>query len=95
MKTILPILLSIALIGAGCATSSDREARCESYAAIYAAYSAASAARESISSEEIAAAAAAAAFLSLYCGWSSPSPTPGSRGPAPVDRNGVPIILPP
>lgn len=95
MKTqLIPILLASALIAAGCANAPDRAARCESYAAIYSAYLAASAARE-VGSEEIAAAAAAAAFLSLYCGWSSPKPTPGSRGPAPVDQNGVPIILPP
>lgn len=95
MKTqFLPILLASAIVAAGCASAPDRAARCESYAAIYSAYSAASAARE-ISSEEIAAAAAAAAFLSLYCGWLSPKPAPGSRGPAPVDQNGVPIVFPP
>ncbi len=94
--TMLALCAALALL-AGCASTPDKEQRCTSYAELYQLYLASTEVRP-VSKEEVAAATAAAIFLRTYCGWTSSTTAPKTRGAKPtpeVDENGVPVIHPP
>lgn len=80
----------------GCASPSDKDQRCATYADAYALYIGTTAVRTP-SKEEVAAAAGAAIFLRAYCGWTgnTTAATKGANPKPEVDANGVPIIYPP
>lgn len=86
---VLPLITALA----GCA---NRTETCQNAQAALATYLAIQQAGGEPSSTEIQIAAGATAFLTAYCGWTSPVPQDGVRGGPPAkDQNGVPIIVPP
>jgi hypothetical protein len=95
-KTLALAVGTIAIFGAGCASTPEQDAKqCAYYTAIYEAYLVA---RETgnPSEAEVTAARVAGIFLKLHCARVQMPSTPATRGgptPADADENGVPILV--
>lgn len=101
VKAKLPFLIPTLIVMAnlcllfGCA---DKQMTCERAQAAYATYLAIVQAGGEPSKTETQIAVGAAAFLTAYCGWSSPIPAgpSGARSAVAVtDSRGVPVVVPP
>lgn len=94
MKQYLALIV-VSLLTFGCSTFKKDET-CATATAAYATYLAVINAGGEPSKSEIQAAVAASAFLTSYCGYTAPPPVEGSKSiPGLLDKNGVPVLLPP
>lgn len=91
MKKLLS-LMALAGVLVGCSTT-QRTETCQTAQAALATYLAVVQAGGTPSASEIQIAAGATAFLTAYCGWTSPGA--GTRSAGQVDRYGVPVVVPP
>lgn len=87
--------LGLVAILAGCSSTSNwnKEQTCETATLAYTVYQAVVASGHEPSKEEVMAARAAAAFLSVYCGWTTPAAKSGLGDRKWVDSRGVLIVV--